>query len=201
MDARRNSSHASIKVAFRVGRCGEVQELVQTLSILQEVYNNLYAWDLMVVQAETDSIEGTHYRGLPRRKLNLVEDAAAVVPAEDRLCLAQIEIIPPAFVEIVGAEAPLQALQSYLMNRHVDWKRETREPAEDKRLALEEQRIALVRDKVDLLRALRFPEIQIREALSRRVFAGLDRLDRSSIGPFNENTDSDIKPGTQPSPD
>ncbi|HET8563527.1 MAG TPA: hypothetical protein VFM35_06615 [Candidatus Binatia bacterium] len=186
--SRGDSSHASIKVSFGIDRCGEVHEIVRDLSILEEVYNNLYAWELLVAQAELDSQEGTHYRGLPKQKLSVSGDAAEVVPNEDRLCLAQIEIIPPAFVEIVGSPNPLHALRRYLMDRHVDWDRKRREPAEDKRLALEDQRIDVVRDKVGLLRELGFPEIQIREALSRHVFAPLDRLDSCpNIGPFHED--------------
>ena len=44
---------------------------------------------------------------------------------------------------------------------------------------LEQQRIDTVRDQVELLRGLNYPEIQIREALSKYIFAPLDRLDQS----------------------
>lgn len=51
-------------------------------------------------------------------------------------------------------------------------------PSEDKRLDLEEQRIAVVREQVEALRGLGFPAIQIHEALSKYIFGPLDRLER-----------------------
>jgi Holliday junction resolvasome RuvABC DNA-binding subunit len=81
-------------------------------------------------------------------------------------------------VKIKGACKTSQEVQTYLVNRHVDWDREAKEPSEDKRLDLEEQRIAVVREQVEALRGLGFPAIQIHEALSKYIFGPLDRLER-----------------------
>jgi hypothetical protein len=87
-------------------------------------------------------------------------------------------VTAPAYFEIVGFPNPLNRLQKHLSARPIDWQRQTKEPDENRRLALEQQRIDLVRSDVELLRGLNYPETQIREALADYVFTPLDRLDR-----------------------
>ena len=128
-------------------------------------------------RAELDSIEGRHARQAPRRVLS---EYATEVSATDRLRLTESEVAPVTYVAVTGAEKPLLILQRYLAHRRVDWDREAKEPSEDRRLDLEEQRIDVVREQVDSLRGMGFPEIQIREALSEYVFGPLDRLDRET---------------------
>ena len=71
-------------------------------------------------------------------------------------------------------------LQRYLAHRRIDWDRETKEPSEDRRLELEDQRTDAVREQFDSLRGMGFPEIQIHEALSEHVFSPLDPLERQT---------------------
>ncbi len=142
---------------------------------MSEAYKKFYAWDSIVSQAELDSVENGHSRERPLKQLS---SYSADIPAEDEPHIERIHGTSPIAVEVTGAPGPLQRLQRYFANRHVDWDREGKEPSEDRRLQLETQRTDAVRQQVDLLHALGFPEIQIREALSHYVFAPLDRLER-----------------------
>ena len=169
-------ANQSLKIYLPLVRCGEVRLIVDSLEVLEEVYRGFVCWNKLVSQAQqaaTDE-EGIHYRGAPRRELP--EDCQ--IADEERLCLAQVEVTAPAYVEIVGLSGPLQSLETYLSNERIDWDRERQEPAEERRLMLEQQRIDTVRDQVELLRGLNYPEIQIREALSKYIFTPLDRLDQ-----------------------
>ncbi len=175
MQPLRDDSRMPLKIRFDLS--GDRADIAQNFAILSDIYNKLYTWDLMVSRAELDSIEGTHARQTPRRVLS---EYAAQVPQADRLRLTESEVAPLTYVAVTGAQKPLLTLQRYLAHRHVDWDREAREPSEDRRLELEEQRIDAVREQFDSLRGMGFPEIQIREALSEYVFGPLDRLDRET---------------------
>jgi hypothetical protein len=175
MQPLRDDSRLPLKIRFDLS--GDRADIAQNLAILSDSYNKLYTWNLMVSRAELDSIEGTHARQTPRRVL---AEYVAEVPAEDRLRLTESEVAPLTYVAVTGAQKPLLTLQRYLAHRHVDWHREAKEPSEDRRLELEEQRIDVVREQVDSLRGMGFPEIQIREAISEYVFGPLDRLDRET---------------------
>jgi hypothetical protein len=171
-------ANQSLKIYLPLVRCGEVRLIIDSLEVLDEVYRGFVCWNKLVSQAQQAALdeEGVHYRGAPRRELP--EDCQ--IAAEESLCLAQVEVevTTPAYVEIVGLSGPLQSLETYLSNERIDWQRERQEPDEQRRLMLEQQRIDTVRDQVELLRGLNYPEIQIREALSEYIFATLDRLDQ-----------------------
>ena len=165
----------SIKIYLPVVHCGEARLIIEALGALEAAYNGLYRWQLMVARAEDSAKaeDGIHYRGHPRGKL----DGEFAVPEEDQLCLARAEVIAPAYIEIAGAERVLQPLRGYLAAGQIEWDRKKKEPDEGRRLALEQRRIDLVREEVELLRSLAYPEIQIRETLSKYIFGPLDRLD------------------------
>jgi hypothetical protein len=168
---QRSQSKMKMRVEFAPGDGCDFDELVSALS---DAYEKLYAWNAIVSQAELDSIENGHSRETPVKQLSSYSSSMV---AEDR---AHVEKLQPDFsaIEITGTSGPLARLHWYFQNRHVDWDRGGKEPSEDRRLELEEQRTDAVREQVDLLHNLGFPEIQIREALSTYVFAPLDRLER-----------------------
>jgi hypothetical protein len=151
------------------------EEIEDFVSALSDAYGKFYAWDVIVSQAELDSLENGHSRESPIQQLT---SYGASVPAEDELRIEKTHTSSPVVIELTGAPGPLKKLQSYFANRHVDWDREKKEPSEDRRLELEQQRTDAVRKQVDLLHGLGFPEIQIREALSEYIFGPLDRLER-----------------------
>jgi hypothetical protein len=111
------------------------------------------------------------------------------------LRLTESQVVPLTYVVVTGAQKPLLTLQRYVAHRHVNWDREAKEPSEDRRLELEEQRIDAVREQFDSLRGMGFPEIQIGEALSKYVFGPLDRPDRET----NIELFRVIKPTASPS--
>lgn len=90
-------AHASLRVHFAVGRCTAVREIAQALRLLDHAYVGLYHW-LKFLSA------------MPPGALS----APANVPKPHRLCLAAIETVAPAQLEIVGVAAPLQRLGAFL---------------------------------------------------------------------------------------
>jgi hypothetical protein len=176
---QRSQSKIKMRVEFPAGDGCDFNDLVSALS---DAYEKLHALNAIVSQAELDSMENGHSRETPVKQLS---SYSASMGAEDR---AHVEKLQPDFsaIEITGAPWPLERLHWYFQNRHVDWDREAKEPSEDRRLELEKQRTDAVREQVELLHNLGFPEIQIREALSTYVFAPLDRLERCAQIKFLE---------------
>lgn len=175
----------SIKIYLPVVRCGEVRLVIDALEALEAAYSGLYKWDLLLVAGAEHTAKAQdriHYRSSPRENL----DGEFAIPEEDGLCLARVEVIAPAYLEIVGAERTLKSLHGYLAAGRLEWDRTKKEPDEHRRLALEQRRVDLVRDQVELLRGLNYPEIQIRKVLSRYIFAPLDRLDRLGLSLYEE---------------
>ena len=169
-------NNKSLKIHLPLVRCGEVRFIRDALEALEEVYTALLQWHKLVAAAERNAKteNGIHYRGAPRYEL-----AGNFEVADDEaLCLARVEVTAPAYVEIVGGANPLESLRNYLSRERIDWDRQKQEPEEDRRLALEQQRTDAVLDEVELLRGLNYPEVQIRRALAKYVFAPFDHLDR-----------------------
>ncbi len=95
---RDQNAHSSIKVSLPVNVCGEVRDIIAVLSALEDAYNQLSLWHLLVSQT------GGSGRGPdnPIRQLREIKNVAEAVAPQDRLCLAAIEIELPAYAEIVG---------------------------------------------------------------------------------------------------
>lgn len=111
---RSDERHASIKVALPANRCERVRDVIDALVILEDVYNHLYAsW----FPDHQTCGERAHDKSQQLGRRGEFSNAPVAVPEEDRLCLAQIEIDPPAFVEIVGATEILQVIYNYLAKR------------------------------------------------------------------------------------
>jgi len=144
MQPLRDHSRVPLKIRFDLS--GDRADIAQNFAILSDIYNKLYTWDLMVSRAELDSIEGNHARQSPKR---ILAEYEAEVPGEDQLRLTEPAVTPATYVAVTGAQKPLLTLQRYLTHRHVDWDREAKEPSEDRRLELEEQRIDIVREQFD----------------------------------------------------
>ncbi|HEX2386085.1 MAG TPA: hypothetical protein VHL99_05955 [Candidatus Binatia bacterium] len=158
-------THTSIRIALPRERCGEVREVVEILSALEDVYNHLYAWHEF---AGGDDAEGMHESRI-RHALADIDDARDVIPSDRRLCLARIEVEAPAFIEVVGARYPLETIYAYLRSRDVN-KRD--------RSARAVEKIDSVRAEVDHLWASSVSESDIREAVATHVIAPFKRLER-----------------------
>ena len=158
-------SHTSIRIALPRQRCGEVREVVKVLSALEDVYNHLYAWHEL---AGGDDAE-VAYESRGRRSLAEVDDAGDVVPSDRRLCLARIEVEPPAFIEVVGARYPLETIYAYLRSRDGN---------KGYRSARAIEKIESVRSEIDHLWASAVSEGDICEAVATHVIAPFKRLDK-----------------------
>lgn len=165
------NGHASIRVSLPRNHCEQVRDVIQVFSVLEEVYNHLYAWCLFVHEAaaEPDGVNGYHASYPSVCSFTGLLDG---VPDEDRLCVARIEVNPPAFVEIVGAHRVLRAMRAYLSAYDADPDEFARAP----KVALYPESVDFVRREVDLLNGLNFSEIQ--EALSKHILVPLARLEK-----------------------
>jgi hypothetical protein len=159
-----NDTHTSIRIALPRQRCGEVREVVELLSALEDVYNHLYAWHEL---AGGDT--GTAHESRTRRSLADIDDAGDVIPSDRRLCLARIEVEPPAFIEVVGASYPLETIHEYLRSR---------DAKKTYRSARAIEKIEAVRAEIDHLWSSSVSENEIRQAVATHVIAPFKRLER-----------------------
>ncbi len=161
-----DDTHTSIRIALPRGRCGEVRDVIEVLSVLEDIYNHLYAWH--EIATATDAAEEEVNPRRPGISLSQMEDVGDLVPSDRRLCLARVEVEPPAFIEVVGARYPLEVLYNYLRRRGDGGGKQPR--------AVE--RIEAVRGEIDHLCESNLPEEQIHEAVSLHVIAPIKRLER-----------------------
>jgi len=157
-------THTSIRIALARRRCGEVRDVIEVLSVLEDVYNHLYAWHELACAADGGAKRAHELRSMPE-----IADASDMVPADRRLCLARVEVEPPAFIEVVGARYPLDVIYKYLRqcgnkNGH------------KKGRAIE--RIEAVRGEIDHLCESTLPENEIQEAVALHVIGPFKRLER-----------------------
>lgn len=156
--------HASIRIVLPRQRCGEVRDVIEVLSVLEDVYNHLYAW-----HALTGNGGGRAERDARARSLAEINDAGDLVPADRRLCLARIEVEPPAFIEVVGAHGPIETIYSYL---------KARDGHHDHRSARTIEKIEAVRSDIEHLWESNYTENEIQQAISMHLVAPLKRLER-----------------------
>lgn len=166
-------------------RLGTVSEVRAYLQAIEQTYNGLYAFDLIVAEAKgrasTNEPMSWRYSGRRGRvSIRSIRRAEAVVLPEDRLRLRAIAVQSPGFWEFVGALNALETLRKYLADRHerrkdVDY----RNRLDAERMALDNQKlkIEVVKNQVELLRTLGVPDEKIREALTAHVALPLERLD------------------------
>jgi len=94
-------SHASVRIQFAAGACAAVSEIVEVLSALEEAYVGLFRWNQRLQADEADGA---------------VSIAEFIEPsAREVLCLAEIETVAPAQVEIIGLYQPITRLRAYLL--------------------------------------------------------------------------------------
>jgi hypothetical protein len=162
----------SIKLYLPTVRCGEVHLIINALELLEIAYNGLRRWNLIMSRAEDE--EAVQYPGSPSGEL----DGTVIIPEEDRLCLARLEVTPPAYLEIAGHGQALEVLHTYLADGGIGRARRKKNP--DERVASERRRLNSVRLQVELLKALGYSEFEIRTALVKHVITPLNRLARLS---------------------
>jgi len=158
--------HASIRLSLPRQRCGEVREVIGVLTVLEDVYNHLYAWHALAGENGTE--RKAHGPGA-RRTMPEIGDPGDLVPADGRLCLARIEIEPPAFIEVVGAPGPVETIYSYL---------KARDGERDHRSVRAIEKIEAIRAEIEHLWESNFPEGDIQQAVSMHLVSPLKRLER-----------------------
>lgn len=165
-------------------RLGEVVEIVRYLRSMENAYNHIFAFDLIVQETKERYAEDWTPWGRSGRKtsrtLRQIRDAGSVVLPEDRLRLRAISIQSPGSWDFLGALNPLETLRQYLADRHERKKDFAyRNAAEAERLRLENEKLKteVVRDRVEILRALNIPEDRIAAALNLHIVAPLSELD------------------------
>jgi hypothetical protein len=156
--------HAAIRIALPRQRCGEVRDVIEVLSVLEDVYDHLYAWHVLVEDGAARAKRDVRRKSLPE-----INDAGDLVPADRRLCLARVEVEPPAFIEVVGAREPIEMIYNYLKARDGEY---------EHRSARAIEKIEVVRSDIEHLWESDFPENEIQQAISTHLVAPLKRLER-----------------------
>lgn len=167
-------------------RLGEVAEIVSYLQDMEAAYNHIFAFDLIVQEAQErygeEMISWGRSRRRTSRTIRQIRDPGSVVLPEDRLRLRAISIQSPGAWDFLGALNPLETLRKYLADRH-ERKKDLayRNAAEAERLRLENEKLKteVVRDRIEILRGLEIPEDRIAAALNLHVVAPLSKLDES----------------------
>lgn len=167
-------------------RLGEVAEIVKYLESMENAYNHIFAFDLIVQETKERYAEEWSPWGRSSRKtsrtLRQIRDAGSVVLPEDRLRLRAVSIQSPGSWDFLGSLNPLETLRQYLADRH-ERKKDLayRNAAEAERLRLENEKLKteVVRDRVEILRGLNIPEDRIAAALNLHIVAPLAELDES----------------------
>ena len=167
-------------------RLGEVTEVIRYLRDVESAYNHLFAFELVVKEAQKRYGEEERYSWRPRRAtsrtLRQIRDPEQVVLPEDRLRLHAVSIQSPGFWEFLGALNPLETIRKYLSDRHEQKKdREYRNAAEAERLRLENEKLKteVVKERIEILRGLNIPEDRIAAILNLHVVAPLSKLDEA----------------------
>jgi hypothetical protein len=131
------------------------------LATMEYVYENVYAFDLILDEAKRrhDEIQETTWRPTRRRQIRLrsVRRPPTIVLPEDKLRLERIRFESPGFWEFLGALNSLEVIRQYLQDRHERQRdRQYRSAAEAERLALENEqlRTAIVRERLEILRGI-----------------------------------------------
>lgn len=174
------------ELRLQADRLGTVADIRAYLEAVEQAYNGLYAFDLIVNEAKSRAAdrEPMSWRSSGRQlriAIRRISRAEAVVLPEDRLQLRAVSFQSPGFWGFLGALNPLETLRKYVQDRHERRRDRTyREPLEAERMALENQKLKteVVKEQVELLRSLGVPEEKIREALMRHVVLPLEHLDR-----------------------
>ena len=163
-------------------RLGEVAEVVRYLQHVENAYNHIFAFDLIVAEAKEryGEVFSWRTRRNTSRTLRQIRDPSSVVLPENRLRLHAVSVQSPGFWEFLGALNPLETIRKYLTDRHEQKKdRDYRNAAEAERLRLELEKLKteVVRDRIEILRGLNIPEDRIVATLNLHVVEPLSRID------------------------
>lgn len=111
--------HASLRVQFFAGHCASVRDIAQALRLLDDAYAGLYRWLFWLTKPEK----------------------TGQLPPQEKLCLAALETVAPAQLEIVGGAAALNRLAVFLGQRRHDQRRSLAD------IALLQEDIAVARER------------------------------------------------------
>jgi hypothetical protein len=177
------------RLKINTERGGEVREVIQFLSALEDAYNNLYALDFISSNAgdyrrryrDFSPYSYTPHLGLPL-------DVEGLILPEDRLNMTSVVIESPGFWEFLGTLNPLLQLREYLKDRHERRKdNDYREGYESERLELEneQQRLKneqlkteIIRERIRLLDEAGFDPEERRRLLIQHAIEPLRQLDK-----------------------
>lgn len=173
------------RLKINTERGGEVREIIQFLSALENAYNNLYALDFI---SSNPNDYHRPYRDFFTPHLGLPLDVEGLILPEDRLNMTSVVIESPGFWEFLGNLNPLLQLREYLKDRHERRKdSDYREGYESEHLELENDRqrieneklkTELIRERMQLLSEAGFEKEEIRRLLIRHAIEPLSHLDK-----------------------
>jgi len=128
-------------------RLGDIKDVIRFLIAIENVYNNVYAFDLILDDAKK------RYEEIPlsliisgrttkRRGIRVIRRPENIVLPEDRLKIHSIVIKSPGFWEFTGAPDILETIRKYISDRYERKKDKTyRNRLEQERMELENEKL------------------------------------------------------------
>ncbi len=164
-------------------RLGEVQEIMTYLRVIEDTYNHLCAFGLIMDDFMKKYAKELAYSWPTdkARSIRTIKIPSNVIMPEERLVLHRVRVESPGFWDFLGKLNPLEVLRQYLSDRHERRKDKAyREGFEAERMRLDNERLKtqVVNEQADLLREHGVPEDRIREALVRHLIGPLKEIDR-----------------------
>ncbi len=174
------------RIKINTRRLGKVEEIRRFLTDLEDTYNNLLAFDLLILDIENSKRrkfpfhwkERFYYRETPYSEILNFGDS--ILP-QDQLIISRINVNSPGFWEFIGSLNPLQQIREYLKDRHERRKdRDWREKAQKDQMNLNNEllRTQLIEKRVEILRSAGFSENEIRSLLNKHLVRPLLELDK-----------------------
>lgn len=178
-----------VRLRINAERLGDIREVIRYLTIFEQAYNHLYAFDFILQRAKEDSHIEDYNRDndvlrkfghRPARNLITIRHPDKIVLPEDRLRISRVVVESPGFWEFLGSLNPLEVLRKYLCDRH-ERKKDTayrnRQEKEKGELELAKLGLEVVGEEISILQSLGVPEEKIRKAQFDHVDKPLRALD------------------------
>ena len=170
-----------------------VADTIEFLQAFNSAYDRLLVFDAFIQSYEARSTRILRRVRPPEYSIffgdsNITLAAAGIsddelgrfITPRDELVLQRVQLASPGFWEFLGSLLPLEVLRKYLNDRHSRRQdREYREPAERRRLELENliRENEFLQGRIALARELGITNAELTPMLNNLVYAPLERLD------------------------
>ena len=173
-----------IKLRISTSKLGDIRDVIGYLKSIEDVYNHLYAFELIITDAKKrseDYNDTTNYgRSRKIKSLMSIRHPDQIVHPQDRIILNKVNVESPGFWEFFANIIPLETIRKYINDRHERIKDKNYRINQEKErgeLENEKLRLEVIQKKTDLLKNLGVPEDKIRIAYFKHVLKPLEQID------------------------